>query len=78
MTFSSDRFGLGGLERTLIDLRDAAAREEVPFMLVVGAKEVETGTVAVRRHGQGAQETASVAEFVARLKGEVAAEMGRS
>lgn len=34
MTFSSDRFGLGGLERTLIDLRDAATREEVPFMLV--------------------------------------------
>ena len=49
------------------------AREQmkVPYMAVVGAKEVAAGTVAVRRHKKGNQGTAPLAEFVARLKADV-------
>lgn len=45
--------------------------EKVPYMLVVGEKEQETETVAVRRHGHGDMGTASIEEFVAKVKGEV-------
>ncbi|HEX7900242.1 MAG TPA: threonine--tRNA ligase [Planctomycetota bacterium] len=46
---------------------------KVPYMAVVGAKEVAAGTVAVRRHKKGNQGTAKLEDFVAQLKGDVAA-----
>ncbi|MBT8401576.1 MAG: threonine--tRNA ligase [Rhodothermia bacterium] len=55
-----------------------AETAKVPFMLVVGAREKESATVAVRRHGEGAQDTVPVADFIERLKGDVAEAMGRS
>jgi threonyl-tRNA synthetase len=54
-----------------------AELQKVPYMLVVGASEAEAGTVAVRRHGQGAQETAALDAFTDALRAEVAAQMGR-
>jgi threonyl-tRNA synthetase len=42
-------------------------------MLVVGDREAEEGTVAVRRHGEGDEGTVALSEFVERLAGEVAA-----
>ncbi|HYE58621.1 MAG TPA: threonine--tRNA ligase [Rhodothermales bacterium] len=55
-----------------------AETQKVPVMLVVGANEAENGTVAVRRHGQGAQETATLEAFTEALRAEVNAQMGRS
>jgi threonyl-tRNA synthetase len=40
-------------------------------MLVVGNREAEDQTVAVRQHGQGAQETVPVDDFIRRIKDEI-------
>ena len=52
-----DDMGLRGI----IDLRNEkigrkirdAEMKKIPFMLILGEKEVEEGTLSVRRHGQG-------------------------
>ena len=45
---------------------------KVPYMAVVGKREAEAGTIAVRERGQGKkQEVVPVDEFVARVVGEV-------
>jgi threonyl-tRNA synthetase len=48
-----------------------AETSKVPYMLVVGRRELENGTVAVRRHGAGAQEVSGVDDFVEALRAEV-------
>ena len=53
-------------------IRDAELRK-VPYMLVIGDREAEGGTVAVREHGRGDVGSALVAEFVARLCEQTAA-----
>ncbi len=45
--------------------------QKVPYMLVVGAKEAETGVVAVRSRTEGPQGECSVADFTTKLKGEI-------
>jgi threonyl-tRNA synthetase len=50
----------------------SAELQKVPFMLVVGRQESENGTVAVRRHGAGAQDVVSLDDFRDRLAAEVA------
>jgi threonyl-tRNA synthetase len=52
-------------------IRDAEL-QKVPYMLVVGDREAEEGTVAVRRHGEGDEGTVALSDFVERLAGEVA------
>src|SRR3954467_11427558 len=52
-------------------IREAELRK-IPFMLVVGDREAEEGTVAVRRHGQGDEGSVPVADFVERLRAEAA------
>jgi threonyl-tRNA synthetase len=52
-------------------IRDAELRKAA-YMLVVGDKEAETGAVAVRRHREGDQGTASVDEAIERLGAEIA------
>ena len=47
-------------------IREAELRK-VPYMLVVGDREAEDGTVAVRRHGEGDTGTEAVADFAARV-----------
>ncbi|GAB4498027.1 MAG: threonine--tRNA ligase [Saprospiraceae bacterium] len=42
--------------------------KRIPFLLVVGEKEMEAGTVAVRKQGEGDQGAVAVAEFAAMLK----------
>lgn len=57
--------------RGLIDLRDEkigrkirdAEVKKIPYMLIFGEKEAETGTVSVRKHGVGDLGTMSVEEF---------------
>ncbi len=48
-----------------------AETQKVPYMLVVGGREAEAGTVAVRRHGEGQQNVVSVEDFAARLTEEI-------
>jgi threonyl-tRNA synthetase len=52
-------------------IRDAELRK-IPYMLVVGDREAEEGTVAVRRHGVGDEGSVPVGELVERLAAEVA------
>jgi threonyl-tRNA synthetase len=47
-------------------IRDAELRK-VPYMLVVGDREAEAGTVAVREHRVGDSGSVPVADFVAQL-----------
>ncbi|HEY1406881.1 MAG TPA: threonine--tRNA ligase, partial [Spirochaetota bacterium] len=47
-----------------------AATEKVPYILVVGKKEVAEGTVAVRTRGDQKTETMKVEEFIAKVKSE--------
>ncbi|NLF83804.1 MAG: threonine--tRNA ligase, partial [Candidatus Gastranaerophilales bacterium] len=48
-------------------IRDAQNRK-IPYMLVMGDKEVESSTVAVRERGKGPVGTLSVDEFVENIK----------
>ena len=54
-----------------------AETQKVPYMLVVGQKEEENGTVAVRAHGHGAQEVAPVQAFIDRALAEIHDAIGR-
>ena len=46
--------------------------EKIPYMLVVGDKEAEEGTVSVRKRGHGDQGSMTVADFVELIKEEIA------
>ena len=51
-------------------LREAQL-QKIPYMLVVGDKEAEDGTVSVRKRGAGDQGSMSVADFVALANADV-------
>ncbi len=51
-------------------IRDAELRK-IPYMLVVGDREVESSQVALREHRRGDEGSAAVDEFVARVRQEV-------
>jgi threonyl-tRNA synthetase len=51
-------------------IRDGELRK-VPLMLVVGDKEQEAGTVAVRRHREGDQGTSTVADLIGAIRVEI-------
>jgi threonyl-tRNA synthetase len=53
-------------------IRDAETRK-IPYMLIVGEKEVSEGLVAVRKHGQGDQGSVNLEEFIDRFRIECAA-----
>ncbi len=46
--------------------------KRIPFLLIVGEKEVESGTVSVRKQGEGDQGTLSMEEFAQMIQREVA------
>ena len=49
-----------------------AQLQKVPYMLVIGDKEVEDGTVAVRRRGEGDIGAMKQEDFIAMLQEEIA------
>ncbi|MGP8214383.1 MAG: threonine--tRNA ligase [Bacteroidia bacterium] len=51
-------------------IRDAEL-QKIPYMLVIGDKELEEKKVAVRRHGEGDKGTEDAGKFVARINAEV-------
>ncbi|MPM71846.1 Threonine--tRNA ligase [bioreactor metagenome] len=48
-----------------------AQLQKIPYMLVVGDKEIETGSVSVRSRSGGDLGTMPVADFMAKLKEEI-------
>ncbi len=57
-------------EKTGFKIREAQL-SKVPYMLVIGDKEQEEGTVAVRRSGSQQTETMKADDFIAMLKDEI-------
>ena len=51
-------------------IREAQQVERVPYMLVIGAKEVEAGTVTVRNRDTGESTTMSLDDFIAKVQKE--------
>lgn len=51
----------------------SAELQKIPFMAIVGEKEEASGSVSVRRHGQGDKGPASVADFIATILAEAQA-----
>ncbi len=49
----------------------AAQMEKVPYMLVVGDKDIENDTVSIRRRGEGELGAMSLDDFLARLEREI-------
>ncbi|MDA8595029.1 threonine--tRNA ligase [Flavobacteriaceae bacterium] len=54
-------------EKTGRKIRDAEL-SKIPYMVIVGEKEAEEGTVSVRKHGEGDIGTFSIDEFVSLIK----------
>ena len=57
-------------EKTGRKIRDAEV-SKIPYMLIVGEKEEEEGTVSVRKHGEGDIGTFKIEEFVSLVNKEV-------
>jgi threonyl-tRNA synthetase len=57
-------------EKLQAKIRDAQM-QKIPYMLVIGAKEAEAGTVAVRHRAKGDLGPRPLAQFVADLRAEV-------
>ena len=56
-------------------IRDAEVKK-LPYMLIVGEKEAETRSVAIRKHGEGDQGSVSLDEFVPLFQKAVAESLG--
>ena len=73
----ADRLAAAGI-RVETDLRNekvgykirSAEVQKVPYMLVIGGREAESGTVAVRRHGEGDLGAMPVEDFLERVLAE--------
>lgn len=51
-------------------IRDAEVKK-IPYMLIVGEKEAEDGTVSVRKHGEGDLGTFKIEEIIQKIQDEV-------
>jgi len=51
----------------------AGVMDKVPYLLIVGDREVESDAVSVRTHQEGDEGAASVADFIERIRGEIEA-----
>jgi len=57
-------------EKTGRKIRDAEV-SKIPFMIIVGEKEAQDGTVSVRKHGEGDLGTFTIEDFVSLLQKEI-------
>ncbi|GGE87438.1 threonyl-tRNA synthetase [Chishuiella changwenlii] len=57
-------------EKTGKKIRDAEIKK-IPFMIVIGEKEAENGTVSVRRHGEGDLGEMKIQEFIDFMKEQI-------
>lgn len=58
-------------------IREAEIKK-IPFMIIVGEKESEDGTISVRQHGQGDLGTFSIKDFATLVKKEIDIELGEA
>ncbi len=79
-----DQLRAAGLRAELDDRSEKVGRKirdaevaKTPYMLIVGAKEQESGSVGVRRHGEGDQGATSTADFVEQIQTEINEALGR-
>lgn len=71
--------------RSVVDNRDEkigrkirdAELAHVPYLLIVGEKEQQAGTVSVRKQGEGDQGSMTIVEFIQKIKDEVLAQVGK-
>jgi len=69
--------------RTLIDDRSEKIGKKIrdnelkriPYLLVIGEKEVESGTVSVRRQGEGDKGVMKPDEFISLIRSEISKEI---
>ena len=61
---------LGSFDKIGRKIRDAEVKK-IPYMLIVGEKEMEEGLVSVRRHGQGDLGSMKLEEFENQLVNEI-------
>ena len=52
-------------------IREALQDKKIPFVLVMGDKEIENGTVAVRARGRGNIGVFNIDDFIAKLETEI-------
>jgi threonyl-tRNA synthetase len=45
--------------------------KRIPYLLIVGEKEVESGQISVRKQGEGDQGSMSIADFAELIKGQL-------
>ncbi|TYQ00494.1 threonyl-tRNA synthetase [Tenacibaculum adriaticum] len=57
-------------EKTGRKIRDAEVNK-IPFMVIVGEKEEQDGTVSVRKHGEGDLGTFTIEEFISLIQNEI-------
>lgn len=50
--------------------------QKIPYMLICGQREKDDGTVSVRRHGAGEQDTVTIDAFADRIQKEIADQLG--
>ncbi len=56
-------------EKVGYKIRDAEVKK-IPYMAIIGEKELETGSVSIRRHGKGDQGSMVLAQFISKLASE--------
>ena len=52
-------------------IREAQQSDRVPYMLILGAKEAEEGTVSVRKRDQVQNDTMTAEEFIDKILEEI-------
>ena len=58
-------------EKTGYMIREAQLVDRVPYMLIVGQKEVEDGTVSIRSRDTGKTETMTLDNFINKITNEI-------
>ena len=53
-------------------IREAQVVDRVPYMVIIGQKEAEEGTVSIRNRDTGETETMTLEAFIAKITGEIA------
>ena len=51
-------------------IREAQVKDRVPYMVIIGQKEIEEGTVSIRSRDTGATESMQLADFIAKVQKE--------
>ena len=64
-------------EKTGYKIREAQVKK-IPYALVVGDKEMDDGTVNVRKYGEKDSNTVKVEDFIAALQQEIATKADRN